>query len=249
MRLCWINLFLDTPIDRWGTSVEFWATVSGCEVSSARGENEQFVTLRPNHGSSWLKMQAIAEGAPRMHVDLDTEDRAAAIGASVSLGASHAWTYEQVAVMRSPGGLLFCHTVIDQDQPPRMDRSGLDAVADQVCLDIPARMWDSEVAFWRELTGRALERGLRPEFAFLGDPDPAGPPRILLQRLDDDAAGVGAHLDFAVRDRHEQVRGHERLGARRVEDLDHWTVMQAPSGHTYCLTDRDPSTGRVRPRL
>jgi len=76
--------------------------------------------------------------------------------------------------MRSPGGVLYCHTVGEEGGQPRMDRSGLDAVADQVCLDIPPRLWDVEVDFWRALTGRPLEQGLRPEFAFLGDPDPGG---------------------------------------------------------------------------
>ena len=120
------------------------------------------------------------------------------------------------------------------------------AIADQVCLDIPPRLWDVEVEFWRAFTGRPLEPGGRPEFGFLGDPDPSGPPRILLQRLDDDAPRVMAHLDFAVRDRQAQIRHHESISARRIDDFERWTQMRAPSGHVYCLTDRDPGTGRIR---
>ncbi|HEX2286593.1 MAG TPA: VOC family protein [Mycobacterium sp.] len=241
----WITVFLDVPADRWPSAVEFWATVTGCDVSRRRGENDQFLTLLPTQGHPWLKMQAITETGARIHLDLDHPDRRAAVEASRSLGGRHAWTYEGVAVMRSPGGLLYCHTLPDGEQP-HIDRTGLDAIADQVCLDIPPRLWDVEVEFWRALTGRPLETGMRPEFAFLGDPDPGGPPRILLQRLDDDAPRVSAHLDFAVRDRQAQVRHHESLGARRLAAFERWTQMQAPSGHVYCLTERDPGTGRIR---
>ena len=245
VRPAWIHLFLDTPVAGYVEAVEFWAAVTGCEVSPARGENDQFVTLLPAHGHPWLKLQSIAGPEASMHLDVDSADCPAAVQESRELGASDAWTYHDVAVMRSPGGLLFCHTVTDESDRPWMERGGLDVVADQICLDVPARKWEAEVDFWRRLTGRHLERGLRPEFALLGDPDPAGPPRILLQRLGGDAARVTAHLDLAVRDRQGQARRHERLGARRVRDFERWTVMRAPSGHTYCLTDRDPRTGRV----
>jgi hypothetical protein len=242
----WMTLFLDVPADRWPAGVEFWVTVTDSDVSPTRGENDQFVTLLPPQGHPWLKMQAIAETDARVHLDLDHPDRQAAMEQSHRLGAKQAWSYEGVAVMRSPGGILYCHTIREESDGPRIDRTGVDAIADQVCLDIPPSLWDVEVEFWRALTGRPLETGRRPEFAFLGDPDPSGPPRILLQRLDDDAPRATAHLDFAVRDRQAQIRHHESLGARRIDDFERWTQMRAPSGHVYCLTDRDPGTGRIR---
>ncbi len=117
---------------------------------------------------------------------------------------------------------------------------------DQVCLDIPAPLWDREVEFWHTMTGRELEKGLRPEFAFLGDPDPEGGLRILLQRLDSTDGPVRAHPDFAVADRAAETARHVRLGAHTLSVMERWTVMQAPDRHVYCLTDRDPTTGRVR---
>jgi len=36
---------------------------------------------------------------------------------------------------------------------------------------------------------------------------------------------------------------HERLGAKTVVRESYWTVMQDPTGGTYCLTGRDPGTG------
>jgi hypothetical protein len=244
MSPTWITLFLDVAGDRWPSAVEFWATVTGCDASPPRGEHDQFRTLRPAHDHPWLKMQRVDETASRIHLDLDHPDRQASVQESLRHGAQHAWTYEGVPVMRSPGGLLYCHTLPESEQP-RMDRAGLNAVADQVCLDIPPPLWDAEIEFWQAMTGRPFEPGLRPEFAILRDPDPSGPPRILLQRLDDDADGVTAHVDFAVADRQSQIRHHESLGARRISDFERWTQMRAPSGHVYCLTDRNPGTGRV----
>jgi hypothetical protein len=146
--------------------------------------------------------------------------------------------------MRSPGGLLFCHT--REDHSHRFARTDPDGELDQVCLDIPAPRWDAELAFWKALTGRELEQGLREEFAFLGDPDPHGALRILLQRLDSTDGNVRAHPDFAVADRDDQTARHVNLGAQVLNVMDRWTVMRAPDQHIYCLTDRDPTTGRVR---
>ncbi|MFT4085515.1 MAG: VOC family protein [Nocardioides sp.] len=243
MPPAWIHLFLDTPVERWAEAVEFWSAVTGTQVSPARGEDGQFVTLLPAEGDPWLKLQAVPAG-PRIHLDLDTSDRAAAVATARQLGGAVAWTYHDVVVMRSPGGLLFCHTLRDASARPHLHRAG-GVAADQVCLDIPARLWDAEVRFWQAITGRDLESSSRPEFAFLGDPDPAGPIRLLLQRLDDDAPEVSAHLDLAVTDRRGEVGRHLRLGAERVAEEGSWTVLRAPSGHVYCLTDRDPRTGRV----
>lgn len=242
----WLHLLLDVPSSRWTDSVPFWAAVTGTSVSPLRGEREQFVTLLPAEGAAWVKLQSIDGPEPRVHLDLDGIDRARSVRFSVAAGAVPAWSYPGVAVMRSPGGLLFCHTVADSGDQPHLHRGETEVVLDQVCIDIPSRCWRTEVTFWQTPTGRDLERGLRPEFALLGDrADPAGAPRILLQRLDDDAPAVSAHPDFATGHRHEQARRHESLGATIVSDFPRWTVMRAPSGHVYCLTDRDPATGSV----
>lgn len=240
----WIHLFLDVPRAGWADSVAFWSAATGWEPSAPRGEAGHFVTLDPASGDGYLKLQATDDDAPRVHLHLDGPDRAAAIGLSIDLGASVAWEYRDVQVMRSPGGLLFCHTLADELR--RFARADVDRVLDQVCLDIPAPLWDREVEFWHTVTGRELEVGLRPEFAFLGDPDAHGGLRILLQRLNSTQGQVRAHPDFAVAYRPQETARQAALGAQVVNVMDRWTVMRAPDQHVYCLTDRDPSTGRVR---
>ncbi|MFI5622982.1 VOC family protein [Nocardioides sp. NPDC051685] len=240
----WFHLFLDVPRERWEEAVGFWSAATGWALSSPRGERGQFLTLVPQTGDAWLKMQAVDDAEPRVHVDLDAADRAAAVERSVSHGASPAWTYDEVPVMRSPGGMLFCHT-LGEESRPRSARAEPERVLDQVCIDIPRSRWDQEVAFWAEITGRVPEQTKSPEFVRLADPDAHGGLRILLQRLEDEDGDVRAHPDVAVAHRASETCRHEALGAETVGVFEWWTVMRAPYGQIYCLTDRDPVTGRV----
>jgi hypothetical protein len=43
------------------------------------------------------------------------------------------------------------------------------------------------------------------------------------------------HLDLASDDVGAEVARLERLGARRVKVLKNWTVMEAPTGHRFCV--------------
>lgn len=239
----WFHLFVDVPRPRWEEAVEFWSAATGWAISPPRGEDGQFVTLMPQTGDAWLKLQALDDGEPRVHVDLDAADREAAVERSRSFGAHPAWTYDGVPVMRSPGGLLFCHT-LGESPAPRFARSEPERVVDQVCIDIPRSHWEEEVAFWAAVTGRTPEPAKTPEFVRLADPDAHGGLRILLQRLEDEDGDVRAHPDVAVAHRASETCRHEALGAETVGVFEWWTVMRAPYGQVYCLTDRDPMTGR-----
>lgn len=236
----WIQLFLDTPAADLDRAAAFWSAVTGWTPSPRRGDAGQFLTLLPRSGAAWVRMQAV-DGPAGVHLDLDSTDREAAVARARDLGASDAWVYEDVPVMRSPGGLTFCHTLL-QDEPG-LDRTE-DTVLDQVCLDVPWSRWDAEVAFWSALTGRGLQQGTSPEFARLLAP---GAPRILLQRLGERDGTVRAHPDFATRNRVGMLQLHIGLGAWHDDEHDHWSVLTAPGGQVYCLTDRDPATGAVAP--
>ena len=235
----WIQVFLDTPSAAVEEAVAFWSAVTGWRPSDRRGEDGQFLTLLPAAGTAYVKVQAV-DGPPRIHLDLDSHDRLASIAQARSLGATTAWTHHDVEVMRSPGGLVFCHTLVDGD--PTLHRDG-STILDQVCLDVPARHWDAEVAFWSAVTGTRPEVGSRPEFVRLVVD---GRLRLLLLRLDAADGPVRAHPDLATAERGDDTARHLSLGARLVARHDHWTVLTAPGGQVYCLTDRDPRTGRAR---
>ncbi|CUR59125.1 conserved hypothetical protein [metagenome] len=234
----WIQVFLDTPAPAFEEAVAFWSAVTGWQPSERRGEDGRFLTLLPAAGSAYVKMQAV-DGAAGLHLDLDSSDRPAAVARSYELGATHAWTYHDVEVMRSPGGFVFCHTLVDGE--PVLDRPGA-TMLDQVCLDVPAAHWDAEVAFWAALTGREPQVGSLPQFVRLVQD---GRPRILVQRLDEPDGLVRAHPDLASADRASDTAAHVRLGATVRSVSSFWTVLTAPGGQVYCLTDRDPRTGVV----
>jgi catechol 2,3-dioxygenase-like lactoylglutathione lyase family enzyme len=240
----WIQVFLDTPVDSFEEAVAFWTAVTGWRPSERRGEDGQFLTLLPAGGAAYVKAQAV-DGPPGVHLDLDSADRPAAIERARELGATTAWTYHDVEVMRSPGGFTFCQTLLDGglDGRPALVRDG-STILDQVCLDIPSSSWEPEVAFWRDLTGREPQVGALPEFVRLVED---GRVRLLLQRTGDAGGPVRAHPDLATADRAADTARHVGLGATVRDVHDFWTVLTAPGGQVYCLTDRDPRTGTVRP--
>jgi hypothetical protein len=237
----WTYAFIDRPLGRFAESCEFWTTVTGTALSARRGVDGEFVTLVPREGDACLKLQGVHDTGGA-HLDLSVVDTGDTVRRATELGAAVVAPHDAWAVMRSPAGQLFCVVPWHGEaaRPPVFADSRLD----QVCVDIPPSAYDAEVAFWRALTGWAYHRGSRPEFGVLQPPDPL-PARILLQRLDDDRP-TSAHLDLACADIEAARAWHEACGARLVATFPRWLVMHDPTGAPYCLTARDPHTGRVR---
>ncbi|MGL5910041.1 MAG: VOC family protein, partial [Phycicoccus sp.] len=177
----WAWVFLDTPASDADRSWRFWSEVTGWTLSPTRGEHDEFATLLPPRGDAWVKLQAVAEGAGGIHLDLDVDDVRVAAARAEALGAVRTGAIgETVVVLRSPGGLTFCLTTWAGDS--HQVRDGAVELLDQVCLDIPQVHHDSEVAFWRGLTGWRAGTGRLPGFSFLERPRRI-PFRLLLQRL------------------------------------------------------------------
>jgi predicted enzyme related to lactoylglutathione lyase len=60
----------------------------------------------------------------------------------------------------------------------------------------------------------------------------AGEVPVLLQAVDHPSR---VHLDIETDNIEAEVERLESLGAEVVERLERWTVMQAPSGHRFCV--------------
>jgi hypothetical protein len=112
-----------------------------------------------------------------------------------------------------------------------------------LCVDDVAAAAAAAQRLGAAVTGRAPEPGALPEFHRLRPP-PGQPLRLLVQRLES-AGPVGAHLDLACTDIPATRARHEELGGRFDRAGDSWTVMRDPAGGLYCLTGRDPRTGRT----
>jgi len=243
----WITAFLDLSAPGWDAAVDFWTAATGSERSPLRGEQHEFATLVPADGDAFLRVQRLASGPPRIHLDLHVRDRRAAADEAVALGASEVADVGHVE-LRSPGGLPFCFVHAGETRRPRPVRwlaPGTSAehtsLVDQVALDIPIELWERELGFWSDLTGWAV-RPSSSEFAPLERP--AGQPlRLLGHRLEERSGRVRAHLDLATSDRAAETARHVAIGAVVERRREQWTVLQAPDGRRYCLTDRHPETG------
>ncbi len=139
-------------------------------------------------------------------------------------------------VCRSPAGLAFCVVAWagERVRPAPVGRS----LVDQMCLDVPAGVFEAEAGFWSALTGWQRRPAGLPEFDFLVRP--AGMPlRLLLQRTG--AGPAGMHVDLACADVPAEVARHVALGASVVRRVPgDWTTLRDPSGREYCVTARWP---------
>lgn len=237
----WTSAFLDYTADAHEAGLAFWRDVTGWSVSPVRGGSAEFVTLVPPEGDDHLRVQRLASGRSRLHLDLHVADPRTAADRAVGLGAREVADLGYV-VLRSPGGLPFCLVTHPASTPAPAGAwpGGRRSAVDQVCLDVPFELHDAELAFWRALTGReAAATPGHPEFTRLRRPEHE-PLQLLVQRLDEPLGEVRAHLDVATSDVAAETARHEALGARAVVERGHWTVMTDPTGSAYCITGREP---------
>ncbi|MFI7409187.1 VOC family protein [Streptomyces sp. NPDC049627] len=241
MSIRWTYAFVDRPTGLFGRACAFWTAVTDTRLSEFRGGQDEFVTLLPGDSAdACVKAQGVDSGAGGAHLDFAVDDVPDLVRSALRLGAAIAAEHDGWAVLRSPAGQLFCAVPWHGEsvRPPVVRGSRLD----QVCVDVPPTLYDTEVAFWSALLdGWQSAPGSRPEFHVL-KPPPGLPIRILLQRLDEERP-ASAHLDLACADIDATRARHEELGAVFVARGARWTVMRDPAGGVYCLTGRDPETG------
>ena len=245
----WMTAFLDFPAATFEQGSAFWQAVTASAVSAPRGAQAEFATLLPAQGDAFLRVQRLQAGPAGCHLDLHSGDVPAAAAQAERLGAAVIGQHEGYVVLRSPGGLNFCVVGHDgeAERPPPARPGQYSSLVDQLSVDIPPEHYDRECAFWSRLTGWRQSSGSRPEFTFLGRAD-GMPLRLLLQRLDEPQAGHAgctAHLDLACDDVPAERARHEALGARVVRFMPSWTTLQDPAGLSYCITRRNPATGKI----
>jgi predicted enzyme related to lactoylglutathione lyase len=100
-------------------------------------------------------------------------------------------------------------------------------------IDCQSTDFDRDIAFWSQALGHPATRGSDPADAHYADlAVPPGEPRILLQRVEHPSR---VHLDIESDDIEAEVTRLEGLGARRLQQIRTWWVMEAPSGHRFCV--------------
>jgi hypothetical protein len=89
---------------------------------------------------------------------------------------------------------------------------------------------DAAGRFWSEALGRPAQPPEEENYVALADR--ANQPIVLVQRVTHPSR---VHLDIETDDIEAEVARLEALGARRVEKVHTWWVMEAPTGHRFCV--------------
>lgn len=98
-------IVIDVPGEQHPDEVAFW--------SGATGKDLAHLSYPEYHGarltsSLVMLVQELGEGAPRVHVDLHTDDVDAEVARLTALGASEVDRQPDWVVMSDPAGLVFC---------------------------------------------------------------------------------------------------------------------------------------------
>ena len=106
-----------------------------------------------------------------------------------------------------------------------MHRSRLCAVV----IDCEGEDLERASRFWSAALGRPeVER----EGKYVGLRDRTGEPMVLVQAVDHPSR---VHLDIESDDVEAEVARLEALGAKRVAKVKTWQVLEAPTGHRFCV--------------
>ena len=107
-----------------------------------------------------------------------------------------------------------------------------------LCIDCRTDDLGEGVAFWAGLMGREGHITEQGKYAEFDDADRS--PRVILQAVDHPSR---VHLDLETDDREAECARLKELGATEVARIRDWIVMEAPTGHRFCLVPPGEARG------
>ncbi|MBC3910213.1 VOC family protein [Undibacterium umbellatum] len=101
------------------------------------------------------------------------------------------------------------------------------------CFVIDCQVDDIEpgVNFWA--AALAYPAGDADDKYVVLEATPTGP-KMLLQKVEHPSR---IHLDIETDNKEAEVQRLEKLGAKVVKLMEHWVVMEAPTGHRFCVVN------------
>lgn len=118
----------------------------------------------------------------------------------------------------------------------RLYTKGADMHHSRLCavlIDCKTSDVDQAAQFWGQALGRAVDGdhpGSRGNYRMLETPPDE--PIVQIQRVDHESR---VHLDIETDDIPAEVERLGRLGAKIVDRLERWVVMEAPTGQRFCV--------------
>jgi predicted enzyme related to lactoylglutathione lyase len=91
---------------------------------------------------------------------------------------------------------------------------------------------DAAATFWGEALGRAVNAPQAGDDRYRDLACRSAEPLLMVQRV---THASRIHLDIETDDIEAEVARLEALGARRVEKIRTWWVMEAPTGQRFCV--------------
>uniref|UniRef100_B8HQB6 VOC domain-containing protein n=1 Tax=Cyanothece sp. (strain PCC 7425 / ATCC 29141) TaxID=395961 RepID=B8HQB6_CYAP4 len=100
-------------------------------------------------------------------------------------------------------------------------------------IDCQTDNLEQAAEFWSQALGYAIKPSTAPEdqnyAVFAVEPDQ---PYVEVQKVDHPSR---VHLDIETDDIEAEVSRLEKLGAKRLRQVQNWWVMEAPTGHRFCV--------------
>lgn len=101
-----------------------------------------------------------------------------------------------------------------------------------IVIDCRSDDLERDTAFWSAALGYEAKPPNSAGDRYRSLAGPPNDPRLLLQKVDHPSR---VHLDIETDDIEAEADRLEALGARRVTRTERWWVMEAPSGHRFCI--------------
>jgi glyoxalase superfamily protein len=109
-----VGILIDTPAAQADAAKGFWTAALGVSAFPAPGE-EQFTVLYDAVPDFFTVIQAVDDGPPRYHIDIETDDLEAEVARLTALGAEPVSSWKEAHTLRAPGGHVFCVVPIHSD--------------------------------------------------------------------------------------------------------------------------------------
>lgn len=100
-------------------------------------------------------------------------------------------------------------------------------------IDCDTRDLQGAADFWAQALGAPATRAANPDKSpYVELKMPADQPYIEVQTVDHPSR---VHLDIESDDVEAEVSRLEKLGAKRVDAIKDWVVLEAPTGQRFCV--------------
>ena len=110
-----------------------------------------------------------------------------------------------------------------------------------IIIDCKTDDLEAAAQFWSQALGRPHKPDSDPKYVDIETRDDE--PVVMVQKVDHESR---VHLDIESDDVDAEVRRLEALGAKRLQAIKTWVVMEAPTGQRFCVI-RPQRHGKVGP--